>query len=255
MSLAGKVVIVTGASTGIGATTAEYFAKLGAKVVLVGRNEAKLRSSAAACRLANKDAEQLILIADVTEKAEYIIDSTIQKFGQLDVLVNNAGIFETGNILDVDVDQFDRILNTNLRSVFLLTKYAAPHLVKSQGNIVNVSSLAGLRSFKDVSVYCVSKAALDQFTRCIALDLASKNVRVNAVNPGAVATDIGIRNGMTVEEYAAHLEKSKETYPLGRTGVTNEVADAIIFLASDSSSFITGATLPIDGGKHAVCPR
>ncbi|XP_018802397.1 PREDICTED: uncharacterized protein LOC108977248 [Bactrocera latifrons] len=255
MSFVGKVVIVTGASTGIGATTAEAFAKLGAKVVLVGRNEAKLRSSADACKLANKESEQLIITADVTTNAEYIINSTIQKFGQLDVLVNNAGIFDVGNILNIDVDQFDRILNTNLRSVFLLTKYAAPHLVKTQGNIVNVSSVAGLRSFADVSSYCTSKAALDQFTRCIALDLAPLNVRVNAVNPGVIATDIEIRNGVTVEQYADYLEKCKKSHPLGRVGTKKEVADTIVFLASDSSSFITGATLPVDGGKHALCPR
>ncbi|XP_069966550.1 uncharacterized oxidoreductase TM_0325 [Bactrocera oleae] len=255
MSFAGKVVIVTGASTGIGATTAEAFAKLSAKVVLVGRNEAKLRSTAAACKLANKEAEELIITADVTTKAEFIINSTIQKFGQLDVLVNNAGIFYGGNILNIDVEQFDKILNTNLRSVFLLTKYAAPHLVKAQGNIVNVSSVAGLRSFPDVSVYCTSKAALDQFTRCVALDLAPKNVRVNAVNPGVIATDIQIRNGVTEEEYADYLEKCKETHPLGCVGTTKEVADAIIFLASESSTFITGATLSVDGGKHALCPH
>ncbi|XP_036320107.1 L-xylulose reductase-like, partial [Rhagoletis pomonella] len=153
------------------------------------------------------------------------------------------------------VEQFDSILNTNLRSVFLLTKFAATHLVKTQGNIVNVSSVAGLRSFPNTSSYCTSKAALDQFTRCIALDLAPKQVRVNAVNPGVVVTDIHKRSGMSAEEYAKYLEHHKETHALGRVGSTKEVADAIIFFASDTASFITGATLPIDGGKHAMCPR
>nr|XP_014101139.1 uncharacterized oxidoreductase TM_0325-like [Bactrocera oleae] len=254
MSLAGKVVIVTGASSGIGAATAEAFAKQGSKVVLVGRNETNLKATEAACKAANSKAELLSFIADVTVDAERIINTTIEKFGQLNVLVNNAGVGERGSILDIDVDHFDRILNTNLRAVFLLTKFAAPHLVKAQGNIVNVSSVAGLRSFPGGLVYCTSKAALDQFTRCNALDLAPMNVRVNAVNPGVIITDIHRRSGWSEAEYVTFLEHSKSTHALGRVGDANEVADAILFFASDSSSFITGATLPIDGGKHAMCP-
>nr|XP_014100942.1 uncharacterized oxidoreductase TM_0325 [Bactrocera oleae] len=250
MSLAGKVVIVTGARSGIGAATAEAFAKHGSKVVLVGRNGANLK----ACKAANSKAELLSIIADVTVDAQRIINTTIEKFGQLNVLVNNAGVGERGSILDIDVDHFDRILNINLRSVFLLTKYAAPHLVKTQGNIVNVSSVAGLSAFPGGSVYCTFKAALDQFTRCIALDLAPMNVRVNAVNPGVIITDVHRRSGLSEAEYATFLERSKSTHALSRVGDANEVADAIIFLASNSSSFITGATLPIDGGKHAMCP-
>ncbi|XP_069966549.1 3-oxoacyl-[acyl-carrier-protein] reductase FabG [Bactrocera oleae] len=255
MSLVGKVVIVTGSSSGIGAATAEAFAKQGSKVVLTGRNEANLKATEKACKAANNKVELLVIPADVTTDAEKIIKTTIDKFGQLDVLVNNAGFGEAGSILNIDVDQFDRVLNTNLRAVFLLTKYAAPHLIKTQGNIVNVSSVAGLRSFPGLSVYCTSKAALDQFTRCIALDLAPKNVRVNAVNPGLIVTNFYKGIGMTAEDYAKHVEHSKTTHALGRVGQPKEVADAIIFLASDSSSFITGATLPIDGGKHAMCPR
>ncbi|XP_050328838.1 uncharacterized oxidoreductase TM_0325-like [Bactrocera neohumeralis] len=255
MSLVGKVVIVTGASSGIGAAVAVAFAKQNSKVVLVGRNEANLKATAAACKTANSKAELLPITGDVTVDAERIINSTIERFGQLDVLVNNAGIFEVGNILDIDVDQFDRIFDTNVRAVFLLTKYAAPHLIKTQGNIVNVSSVTGLRSFPGVSTYCSSKAALDQFTRCIALDLASKNVRVNAVNPGVIVTDIHRRRGLSPEGVNEYLERCKETHALGRVGEPNEVADAIIFLASSNASFITGATLPIDGGKHAMCPR
>ncbi|XP_050328848.1 uncharacterized oxidoreductase TM_0325-like [Bactrocera neohumeralis] len=255
MSLAGKVVIVTGASSGIGAAAAKAFAQQGAKVVLTGRNEANLKSTEAACKAANSKAELLLIIADVTTDAEKIIKTTIDKFGQLDVLVNNAGFGEMGSILDIDVDQFDRVMNTNVRAVFLLTKYAAPHLVKTQGNIVNVSSVAGLRSYAGFSVYCTSKAALDQFTRCIALDLAPENVRVNAVNPGVIVTEFHKRLGLSEEEETKFLEHSKSTHALGRAGEPNEVADAIIFLASDSSSFITGATLPIDGGRNIMCPR
>ncbi|XP_036320192.1 uncharacterized oxidoreductase TM_0325-like [Rhagoletis pomonella] len=255
MSLAGKVVIVTGASSGIGATTAEAFAKHGAKVVLVGRNEANLKATEKSCKAINNKAELLLITADVTVDAERIIKETVTKFGKLDVLVNNAGIGAGGHILDIDVDQFDTILNTNLRSVFLLTKFAAPHLIKTQGNIVNVSSVAGLRAGAGFSVYCTSKAALDQFTRCIALDLAPHNVRVNAVNPAVIVTDFVLRMGMSKEDYAKFLERGKETHALGRVGTTQEVADAIIFLASDTASFITGSNLPVDGGRTIMCPR
>ncbi|XP_017478124.1 PREDICTED: uncharacterized oxidoreductase TM_0325-like [Rhagoletis zephyria] len=255
MSLTGKVVIVTGASSGIGATTAVAFAKHGAKVAIVGRNEANLKETEAACKAANKKVELLLIIADVTVDAERIINETIKKFGKLDVLVNNAGSGLNGNILDIGVDQFDTMLNTNVRSVFLLTKFAAPHLIKTQGNIVNVSSVAGLRAFPGASTYCTSKAAIDQFTRCIALDLAPHNVRVNAVNPAVIVTEFQKRMGMSKEEYAKYLEHCKATHALGRVGSTKEVADAIIFLASDTASFITGSNLPVDGGKTMLCPR
>ncbi|XP_020715501.1 uncharacterized protein LOC110118317 [Ceratitis capitata] len=255
MSFAGRVVIVTGASSGIGAATAVEFAKQGAKVALVGRNEANLKATETSCKAANNKVELLPIIADVTVDAERVVKETVDKLGQLDVLVNNAGIAETGHILDIEVEHFDRVLNTNLRAVFLLTKYAAPHLIKTQGSIVNVSSVAGLRSFANLSVYCTSKAALDQFTRCIALDLAPHKVRVNSVNPGVIITDIYKHMGMTKEQYAKFLEDCKATHALGRVGEAKEVADSILFLASDKSSFITGATLPIDGGRHAMCPR
>ncbi|XP_050328859.1 3-oxoacyl-[acyl-carrier-protein] reductase FabG-like [Bactrocera neohumeralis] len=251
MSLEGKVVIVTGASSGIGATTAEAFAKEGSKVVLVGRNETNLKATEAACKAANSKAELLLITADVTVDAKRIINTTIDRFGQLDVLVNNAGIIEFGIILDVDVDQFDRLFNTNVRSVFLLTKFAAPHLIKTQGNIVNVSSVAGLRSKRGMTTYCTSKAALDQFTRCCALDLAPQNVRVNSVNPGVIVTDLYRNAGFSTKKAHDYYELAKDKHPLGRVGQPKEVADAIIFLASDSSSFITGAIIPIDGGKHA----
>ncbi|XP_018786586.1 PREDICTED: uncharacterized protein LOC108967549 [Bactrocera latifrons] len=251
MSLVGKVVIVTGASSGIGAATAEAFAKEGAKVVLIGRNEANLKATEAACKAVNNKAKLLLIAADVTVDAERIINTTIDHFGQLDVLVNNAGIFEIGNILDVDVDQYDRIFNTNVRSVFLLTKFAAPHLISSKGNIVNVSSVSSLRSNRGMSTYCSAKAALDQLTRCIALDLAPQNVRVNSVNPGVIVTGIHRSLGSSPAELDEFYVRSKEMHPLGRVGEPKEVAHAIIFLASDSTRFITGASMPIDGGRHA----
>lgn len=255
MNFTGKVVLITGASSGIGAATAETFAKAGADVVIVGRNVDNLKVTELKCKEANDKAICLPIVADVTTDAKKIIDQTINKFQRLDVLVNNAGILAAGGLLDIDMEQFDRVLNTNLRAVVVLTQLAGPHLIKSQGSIVNVSSVAGLRSFGGYLSYGVSKAALDQFTKIVALEMAAHNVRVNSVNPGVVVTEIHKRGGMSDEAYAQYLEHSTKTHAMGRVGNVYEVSETIAFLASASAGFITGACVPIDGGKHAMCPR
>jgi NAD(P)-dependent dehydrogenase (short-subunit alcohol dehydrogenase family) len=130
-----------------------------------------------------------------------------------------------------------------------------PHLEKTKGNIVNVSSVAGTRSFPNVLAYCVSKAGVDQLTRCTALELAPKGVRVNAVNPGVVVTNLHKRGGMDSENYQNFLKNSENTHPLGRVGEASEVADLIYFLASDKAAWITGATYAIDGGRAQTCAR
>lgn len=253
-----KVVLVTGASSGIGAETAIQFAKQNAKLVLTGRNRENLEKTAKQCEAASPG--KLLpfsVIADIDKEAdvERLINETINNLKQLDVLVNNAGIMYAGSIENTSLAQYDSIMNTNVRGSYHLTMLATPHLVKSKGNIVNVSSVAGLRSFPGILAYCISKAALDQFTRCVSLELASKGVRVNAVNPGVIETGIHLRGGMSEGDYAAYLEKCKETHALGRTGTTKEVANTIIFLASEGASNITGATIAVDGGRHAMCPR
>jgi NAD(P)-dependent dehydrogenase (short-subunit alcohol dehydrogenase family) len=132
---------------------------------------------------------------------------------------------------------------------------AAPHLTRTGGNIVNVSSVTGLRSFPGVLAYCVSKAGVDQLTRCAGLELAPKGVRVNAVNPGVVVTEIHKRGGMSNADYEKFLEHSKTTHPLGRVGEPSEVAELVFYLASESASWITGATYQIDGGRALTCAR
>jgi NAD(P)-dependent dehydrogenase (short-subunit alcohol dehydrogenase family) len=130
-----------------------------------------------------------------------------------------------------------------------------PSLIASKGSVVNVSSVTGLRSFPGVLAYCVSKAAVDQLTRCAALDMASKGVRINAVNPGVVVSNLHRRGGMTEENYAAFLTRARETHPLGRPGDAAEIADLVFFLASDAAQWITGETVSIDGGRHLTCAR
>ncbi|MCA1593663.1 MAG: SDR family oxidoreductase [Acidobacteria bacterium] len=147
------------------------------------------------------------------------------------------------------------MLDVNVRAVFHLMQLSVPHLSERRGNVVNVSSVTGLRAFPGVLAYCVSKAAVDQLTRCAALELAPKNVRVNAVNPGVVVTDIHKRGGMDEDKYAAFLEHSKQTHPLGRVGDAREVADLVLFLASDRAAWITGVTYSIDGGRAQTCAR
>lgn len=253
-----KVVLITGASSGIGAETALEFAKLGAKLAITGRNKKNLDEVAKHCEeLSTEKLKPLIIVADMNKEddVENIMSSVIDLFKQLDVLVNNAGILESGTIETTSLDQYDRVMNTNVRGPFHLTMLAAPHLAKTKGNIVNVSSVVGIRSFPNVLAYCMSKSALDQFTRCVSLELAPKGVRVNAVNPGVITTGIHMKSTMNEAEYQVFLKKCEETHALGRAGDAKEVSSVIVFLASDAASNITGATLPVDGGRHAMCPR
>lgn len=250
MSFSNKVVIITGASSGIGADVAKEFAANGAKVVLVGRNEANLNAVRDSFP---STVESLIINADVRTGVDEIIDKTVERFGQIDILINNAGILKSGSIETTTVADFDEVLDINLRSVFQITQKTVPHLIETKGNIVNVSSVAGVRSFPNVVSYCVSKAALDQFTKCIALELAPKGVRVNSVNPGTVITNIHLQSGMEADQYSAYLERCKSTHALGRVGNVAEVSSAILFLAGDTASFVTGTCLIVDGGKHVMC--
>lgn len=253
MSFESKVVIVTGASSGIGAGAAVHFAGLGAKVVITGRNEENLEETKRKC-----GGDVLLILGDLNVESDRvrIVNETMKTFGRIDVLVNNAGLGEAGDILTTTLEQYDKVMNTNVRSVFHLTQLATPHLIKTQGNIVNVSSVAGPRQFPNILAYCMSKAALDQFTKCVALELAPKNVRVNAVNPAFIVTNFHKRLGMDDKTFEKFKERAKETHALGRAGTTEETSNAIAFLANnDLASFITGTCLLVDGGKTVMCPR
>ncbi|XP_030562335.1 uncharacterized protein LOC115763761 [Drosophila novamexicana] len=255
MNFAGKVVLITGASSGIGAATAVKFAKYGACLSLNGRNVENLNKVAEQCKAAG--AATALVVGDISKEAETarVWSETLNQYGKLDVLVNNAGIIETGSIENTSLEQYDRVMNTNLRALYHLTMLATPELVKTKGNIVNVSSVNGIRSFPGVLAYNISKMGVDQFTRCVALELAAKGVRSNCVNPGVTVTNLHKRGGMDEATYQKFLEHSKTTHALGRPGTTEEVANAITFLASDLASFTTGLSLAVDGGRHAMCPR
>lgn len=244
MSFQGKVILITGASSGIGAGAALYLSKLGASVALVGRNVNRLNGVVEQIKK-NGGSEPLAIIADVTKDAERIINETVAHFNKLDVLVNNAGIFDLSNITTITNESFNRLLDTNVRSVIRLTQLAIPHLEKTKGNIVNVSSVASIQALTFCLGYCMAKAALDQLTKCASLELGPKGIRVNSINPAAIETPIFQTAGLDVEVLRKSAEK---TYPVGRMGQVDDTSYAIAFLANDAASFFTGVILPVDGG-------
>lgn len=255
MSFTGKVCIITGSSSGIGKCTAEYLAREGAQVSLVGRNEEQLQKAVDSCLKLTDNVLKIVADICIEADAKRIIDQTVAHFGKVDVLINSAGIIGSGTIETTTLEQYDRIMNVNVRALFRLTQLTVPHLIQTNGNIINLSSVCGIRSFPNVLAYNMSKTAVDQFTNCVALELAEKGVRVNSVCPGVIKTELHKRGGMSDEAYEQFLEHCKKTHALGRAGTVDEVAAAIVFLASDAASFITGCQLPVDGGRHAMCPR
>lgn len=250
MSFQNKVVLVTGGSSGIGAATAIAFAAKGASVAIVGRNGKKLAITAEKCD--QNGSKPLVITAELTKDDDLrrIINETINHFGRLDVLVNNAGVADQKSILAPDLmETYDKVVSTNLRAVVYLTNLAAPHLVESKGNIVNVSSVAGQAVIlKTGSSYAASKAGLDHFTRSVALELADKGVRVNTVSPGPVRTDIMESVGITADQRDAMFAVFVNKVPLRRVAEPEEIADVIIFLASDKARSITGSTYVSDNG-------
>ncbi len=250
-----QIAVITGASSGIGRATAARFGRDGASVLAVGRKASALAEVAQEVERAG--GRCVAFEADVTaaDAPDAIVAQAVEAFGGITTLVNAAGIIANGTVENTTDAAWDEMLDINLRAPFRLMRAATPHLVASRGSIVNVSSVTGLRAFPGVLAYCVSKAGVDQLTRCAALELASKGVRVNAVNPGVVVTNLHRRSGVNEENYAAFLERSKETHPLGRPGVPEEIAELIAFLASDRAGWITGETISIDGGRHLTCAR
>ena len=255
MPFRGKSVIVTGATSGIGRATAETFAREGASIVLVGRNESVLKEVAAIVRAGGGEAAACAVDLTAPDSADAVVKAALDAYGQIDVLVNAAGVIASGTLEQTTDATWDEMIAVNLSAPFRLMRAAAPYLRARRGAVVNVSSVNGLRSFPGVLAYCVSKAGVDHLTRCAAIEMAPLGVRVNAVNPGVTVTNLHRRSGMDEDRYAAFLERSKETHPLGRPGRPDEIAELIVFLASERAAWMTGETIPIDGGRHLTCAR
>lgn len=255
MGFDGKAVLVTGATSGIGRAAALKFVAAGARVALVGRNADALEATRAA--MGQGGAGAVAIRADVTREEDVTraVDGAVSALGGLDVVVCGAGVIGTGSIENTTADLWDQMMAVNVRSVFRLVQRALPSLVVRKGNVVVVSSVNGQRAFPNVLAYCCSKAAVDQLVMCTSLELAPKGVRINAVNPGVTRTNLHRRSGMSEADYTAFVERSRTTHPIGRIGEPEEVADMILFLASDQAAMITGNCVFVDGGRHNTCAR
>lgn len=243
-ALSGKRVLVTGASSGLGAHLAGVAARAGASVVLAARRAGKIEALAASLGQAGHDCRALSL--DVTDESS--VEACFDAAGPLDVVVNNAGIAEPGAAADMTMDAFDRVLDTNLRGAFLVARAGARRMIADGrgGSIVNVASILGLRVAGGVAAYAMSKAGVIQMTRALALEWARHGVRVNAIAPGYMATDI---NADFVASPAG--EAMIRRVPMRRLGRPSELDGPFLLLASDASSFMTGSILSVDGG-HLV---
>ncbi|WP_031524435.1 SDR family NAD(P)-dependent oxidoreductase [Siccibacter colletis] len=240
-----KVVVITGAGSGIGAAAAQRFAKEGASVVLVGRTQEKLEKVAATL----PQGKHLVAPCDVSvaEEVAALARRVEDEYGRADVLVNNAGMIVQGRIHEIDLQDWDRLMKTDLNGVFYGVHYFMPALLKTKGNVINISSVSGLGGDWGMSVYNAAKGAITNFTRALAMDYGRDGVRVNAVCPGFTFTDLTEE----MKDNQPLLEKFYERIPLGRAGEAEDIADAIAFMASDDARYITGVNLAVDGGITA----
>ncbi|CAG2111936.1 unnamed protein product [Medioppia subpectinata] len=252
----GKVALITGSSGGIGAGIAVQLAQSGASVVVTGRNADKVAEVAKQClNVSPKGVKPLEVLADVTKREDLrrLVDQTIGRFGKLDIVVNNAGALFFGTITDHNFyDNYAKTMSVNLDSVVYLTHICVEYLEKTNGNIINISSMASKRTVRNVSAYCMAKSALDMFGQCMAAELGPKRIRVNTINVGYIPTGIYESSGVSRDSVEAYTELYRQRLPVGREGRPIDVAQAVHFLASDHATFITGANLVIDGGDLAA---
>lgn len=251
MNFQNKLCIVTGATSGIGSAIARDLAARGAAVLLVGRNEE--RGSAITAELTGGGAKAIFVAADMADRdaPTRIVDAALSAAGRIDVLVNNAGIMTRGNVEACTDEQWDHTLDVNLASVFRLSRAVVPVMRRQKnGAIVNIASDWALMGARNATAYAVSKAAIAQLTRCMALDYAGDGIRVNAVCPGNTDTPMldGAIPGVGHDEMAALMASD---IPLGRIARPEEIARVVAFAASDEASFMTGTWLPVDGGASA----
>lgn len=243
--LKGKVALVTGSVRGIGKAIVLFFAQQGAKVVVNYSNEQRQEEAQKVVEeIKGQGMEAIALCGDVTvaKEAQALIDQTVAQFGRIDILVNNAGITKDGLLLRMSEEAFDKVLEVNLKGTFNCSKYAVKAMVHSGGSIINMTSVVGISGNAGQSNYAASKAAIIGFTKSVAKEYASRNIRVNAIAPGFIITD------MTQKLSEQVKEKVQQNIPIKRFGTVEEVANVAAFLGSDLSSYITGEIIRVDGG-------
>jgi len=249
--LSGKVALISGAGTGIGRAIALRFAAEGAQIGLLGRRPEPLQKVAA--EIAAQGGKALALPGDaaLAADAERAVRAITGQFGKLDVLVNNAGMARAGTIEKTSEEEFQQLMDANVKTTFLLSRCALPELRKVAGCIVNVGSYLGLVGIQNRAAYCAAKGAVTMLTRAMALDHAAEKIRVNCICPNATETEMFAATMAQYADPAAELRRRTATIPLGRIGQPEDVAQLAVYLASDESIWMTGATIPLDGGVTA----
>ena len=246
MRFQGKSIIVTGGASGIGAATVKLFIDEGANVIIADTNP---EGQSLAEELNQHDQRATFIQTDVSkaDQAERLIDETLRHYGRLDILHNNAGVLIVGNVTTISEADWDRSININLKSVYLVSKYAIPAMQEAEsGVIINTSSTAGISGGGGYSVYSASKAGIILLTQCMALDFAEQNIRVNAVCPGPTATSMILA---PTEDKQHTLNRWANELPIGRAGQPEDIAKAVAYLASDDATFVTGTAFVVDGGR------
>jgi len=248
--LLGKVAIVTGAGTGIGRACALAMSREGARLALAGRRPEKLKDLATEI-----GASAISVVTDVSKQAEIdnLIARTVAEFGAINVLLNNAGVLHIGNAEQITEQQWDETFNTNVRGLWLLSRAILPHLRKAgAGSIINVASVLGINGARNRASYAPSKGAVVLLTKCMAIDHGHENIRVNAICPSFVETDLTAAVLRNVTDPQAVRRERIAVHPIGRLGKPEDIASLAVYLASDESSWVTGSVFPVDGGYLAV---